>query len=315
MGRFLRTGLLFLAVSLVLYLVVVLALCRVERGGYPLVFRTGDHYHLKGGLAYRKFKEWDPKARFDVLVVGSSHAYRGYDPRLFAAEGLAMYNLGTSAQTPLNTLAILRQYARPGRVGVVLFDIYEGAFVNDGMESTSDLVMNIGSDRAAIEMVLAQRDPRSLNQLAVRWAMADRPPDVVDSAYVPGGYSQRTDSLDHEVTYGRFDRALIRRDQLSHLAACLALCRDRGIPLVLATHPQPHASDSLGHLAFRAIIDSLRAPYKVPYIDLALGHTLNDRDHFYDHNHLNQAGVDRFDRLLLARLREHLDLRSPGPGR
>jgi len=303
MGRFLRTGLGFVVVAVLLYAAVMTVLCRVRIGGHALVFRSGDYYHLKGGLAYAKFKEWDPDARYDVLVVGSSHAYRGYDPRIFAQHGLSLFNLGSSAQTPLNTLAILREYAGPGRAGLVLFDVYEGAFSNDGLESTSELVMNMGSERAALEMAIAMRDPRAINLLAARWLMADQPPSVMDSAYVPGGFSERRDSLRKAVVYGRFDRGAVRRDQLDKLAACLALCRERGSTIVLVTHPQPHQADSLGHLAFRALIDSVRARYNVPYIDMALGHTLSDRDHFYDHNHLNQAGVERFNAALLARLR------------
>lgn len=303
MGRFLRTGLLFLAVVLGVYLAAMLVLCRVEWGRFPMVFRTGDHYHLKGGLAYTKFREWDPAAHYDVLVVGSSHAYRGYDPRLFAAEGLSMFNLGSSAQTPLNTRAVLRQYARPGQVGLVLFDVFEGAVSNDGLESTSELVMNIGSEAAAMEMALVQRDLRGLNQLVVRWMLADRAPDVVDSTYVSGGFSERTDSLDHAVEYRPFNRSLVRGDQLAYMADCLALCRQRGIPVVVVTHPQPHQADSLGHLAFRTIIDSLCVPQGVPYIDMALGHALSDTAHFYDHNHLNLAGVRRFNADLIERLR------------
>jgi hypothetical protein len=302
MVRFLRMGLVFTLVVVVLYIAVMVVLCRLAPGGVPLIHRTGDYYHLKGGVSYAKFREWDPAAHHDVLVVGSSHAYRGYDPRIFADRGLSLFNLGSSAQTPLNTLHVLRGYAGQGRAGLVLIDVYEGALTNDGLESTSDLVMNIGSDRAAAGMAWDQADLRAVNMLALRFLRRDAPADVIDSTYVPGGFSQNTDSLKGAVPYARFDRSKVRADQLVHLAACLDHCRDRGLPAVLVSHPQPHAADSVGHLVFRALIDSVRAPYGTPYLDLALGHALDDHDHFYDHNHLNQAGVERFNAILISAL-------------
>jgi hypothetical protein len=49
-------------------------------------------------------------------------------------------------------------------------------------------------------------------------------------------------------------------------------------------------------------MDSLRAPFEVPYLDMAYGHPVDPQDHFYDHNHLNLAGVRLFNDALIARL-------------
>lgn len=302
MVRFLRMGLVFTLVVVVLYLAAMVVLCRVELKGHPLVYRTGDYYHLKGGTAYEKFREWDPGARYDLLVIGSSHAFRGYDPRVFRRQGLSLFNLGSSAQTPLQSYHMLKAYAPPGSARLVMIDVYEGSLVNDGIESTSELVANIGSDRAACEMAGSLRDLRALNMLAVRFMRSGDPPDIPARGYVEGGFSERVDSLKGPVSYPRFRRDAVRPELLERLAACLALCQERDLPVVLVSHPMPHASDSLGHVAFAALIDSVRAPYQVPYIDMAVGHELDDRDHFYDHNHLNQAGVERFNAMLIHAL-------------
>lgn len=305
MARFLTKGLVFVLATAALYLLGMTLLCRVKLEGHPLVLRTGDFYHAQGGIAYAKFKEFDPAAHYDALVIGSSHAYRGYDPRSFAKHGLRMFNLGSSAQTPMNSFHVLKNHVAHGSRPLVIYDVYEGAFENDGLESTSELVVNIGSDKAALGMAWELRDLRAINMLAVRYLLADGAPDHVDSTYRTGGFAERADSLKEPVKYPRYDRARIRKDQVEHLARALAWCREQELPVVLVSHYAPHQADSLGHAAFAALIDSVRAPYNVPYIDLAFGHDLSDRDHFYDHNHLNQSGVERFNAQLIPMLREH----------
>ncbi len=315
MVRFLRSGVVLVLVTAGLYAAAMFVLCRVEQGGHALLYRTGDYYQYKGGVAYAKFKEWDPAAHVDVLVVGSSHAYRGYDPRVFRRHGISLFNLGSSAQTPLNTYHVLLHYAQPGHAGLVLIDVYEGSFSNDGLESTSELVVNMSSDAAALGMAAAQKDLRCLNILALRFLRRNDPPDRLDSTYVSGGFAEHPDSLAGAVDYPRYDPAKVRPAQVRYLHECLALCAERGLPAVLVTHCQPHQADSLGHLRFRALIDSVRAPFRVPYVDMALGHSLNDHDHFYDHNHLDQAGVELFNAALILRLRAEGLLPAHGTAR
>ncbi|MBK8614343.1 MAG: hypothetical protein IPN85_12875 [Flavobacteriales bacterium] len=311
MGRFLRQGLVFLAVAMALYAVAMLVLARVDLHGHPLIYRTGSYYHLKGGIAYEKFKEYDRTAHYDVIVLGSSHAYRGYDPRVFAAHGLRMFNLGSSAQTPLNTYWLLKEYVTAANCGQLVIDLYEGAMINEGLESTSELVMNMTSERAAIGMVMDLHDLRGLNLLALRWSRTGVGPDFMDSTYRTGGFAERTDSLKTPISPKRHSAIRCRPEQLSSLGKCLELCQNRGIPVVLVTHYYPGTSDRVAHEAFRATIDSVRAPFKVPYLDLAYAHQLDDQDHFYDHNHLNLAGVRLFNEALIPLLRKEAGPHQP----
>jgi len=312
MGRFLKQGLVFVLVTAALYLLAMLMLCRVHQGGHALIYRTGDYYQYRGGIAYAKFQEFDPSVRYDVLVVGSSHAYRGYDPRIFAKHGVRMFNLGSSAQTPMNTYFMLKEYAPKGSTQLVIMDVYEGAFEGDGLESTSELAVNIGSTEASVGMAVALRDLRAINMLAVRLFTAGTAPDYTDSTYRSGGYAEHLDSLEKPVDYPRVDRKRLKEKQVDYFLRSLALCKERDLPLVLVSHPSPHQGDSLGHAAFVSYIDSLIHPFNVPYLDLSFGHTLSDHDHFYDHNHLDQAGVEIFNGQLIPKLREAGLLRREG---
>ncbi|HQW87122.1 MAG TPA: hypothetical protein PLH93_08050 [Flavobacteriales bacterium] len=304
------TLLLGLSFALV-YGLAMLVLCRVEVGGAALIHRTGDYFKLKGGNSYRKFREFRADSVYDVVFIGSSHAYRGYDPALFTARGWRAFNLGTSGQGPLNTYHIVRTHLTSANTRLLLLDVYEGAMVRDGLESTADLTQNMVDDRAATSMALALKDPRGVNLLALRFLTKDRGPYYEDSTYRSGGFSVRTDSVRKRIHYVHGRPLKLNADQLDHLERTLEHCADAGMPVVLVNHPCPWQSDRSTHVAFNAVLGELARRYKVPYLDFAYKHTLDDEDHFYDHNHLNQAGVERFNADLIPELEAMGLLRRP----
>lgn len=302
MRRFLIATLLLALSAGMAYIAAMLVLCRLELGGAALIHRTGDYYKLKGGNSYRKFREFRADSVHDVVFIGSSHAYRGYDPALFTRRGWSAFNLGTSGQGPLNTYHIVRTHLNPSNTRLLLLDVYEGAMEQDGLESTSDLTQNLVDDRAAVAMALALKDPRGVNMLTLRFLTKDRGPFFADSTYRPGGYSVRTDSVRGRLHYVRGRPLKLNADQVGYLERTLEHCADAGIPVVLVNHPYPWQSDREKHVAFNAMLGDLARRYRVPYLDFAYKHTLDDEDHFYDHNHLNQAGVERFNAALIPAL-------------
>ena len=307
--RLLRQALLVGLLAAVAYVAIFFVLCKVKvsrstAGDSALVYRTSDVYNLKGGNTYRKFREYDRTKRYDVIVIGSSHAYRGYDPSLFREAGISVYNLGTSAQTPINTYAILKEYITKENTGLVLLDCYENAMAMEGLESTADLSQNITSDAAVLRMFTAIRDPRILNMFTIRKLMADEPAAYVDSFYVEAGFSTKTDSVKGGIDYGLDLTLELGERQPKYLVKCIRYCQEQGIPIVLVTHPLPKASNRPRHDAFHAVIDSVCQVTGVEYLDYAFDHglPLNDRDHYYDHNHFNRAGVRVFNPKLIGDL-------------
>lgn len=301
-------GLKFIAVTAVLYLLYVFALTRVSISGRPLVFRTSDYYQWKGGVAYSKFQEWDPQAEWDAIVIGSSHAYRGYDPRVFAEHGYRMFNLGSSGQTPLSTYAVLDEYVPRERTGLVIIDLYEGAFTQDGLESVSDLTQNMSSDAAALKLATSFHDLRALNMFTLRMMNRNGPPLYADPDYITAGFAVAQDSLHTPQNYDQGLALDLNERQLEYLTRCLDLCAERGLRVVLTTHFYPHGSDRTRHAAFVRSIQSLIHRHtstgrgKVEWLDLAFDHSADDMDHFSDHNHLNAAGARIFNELLIDTL-------------
>lgn len=308
MKRTILQGLKFLAVTAVLYMLAVLILTRVHISGRPVIFRTSDYYQWKGGVAYSKFQEWDPQARWDAIVVGSSHAYRGYDPRVFAERGYRMFNLGSSGQTPLSTYAVLDEYVTAERTGLVIIDLYEGAFTQDGLESVSDLTQNLSSDAAALELAASFRDLRALNMFTLRLMNRNGPPLYADPDYISAGFAVQRDSLKKPLMYDQGLPLELNERQLEYFNRCLQLCAERGLRVILVTHFYPHGSDRLRHASFVRSIHSLlgtnahqdHAPLE--WLDFAYDHPADDMDHFSDHNHLNAAGARIFNEMLVDSL-------------
>lgn len=298
----LRTALVVVTV----YVGVLAALCMVHRQGRPLVHWFFPELHWKGGDTWQRYTEFDAQRRshFDAIVIGSSHAYRGYDPAIFRAHGHSFFNLGSSAQTPLHSLRIVREVIDSSNTGLLIFDCYDIMMEADPLEATSDLTMNLPWDRPAWSMGLAQRDPRGLLLLAVRSLLHRHAPVFTDSTYRPGGYCETTDSLRHPVWYKPKDRWKPYADMKESFIALLDLCRERGVAVVLVNHPAPSTANRKKHAAFAEWVRSVAEPRHVPFIDLAFDHglPLSDHDHFYDHNHLNKAGVRIFDEELIRRL-------------
>jgi hypothetical protein len=305
MGRTALQALKFATATAAVYLLLFLALVKVRIGDRPLLLRTNDYYQTKGGVSAMKFREWSADSTHDAIVIGSSHAYRGYDPRVFSERGHHMFNLGTSAQTPLSSFAVLEAYVTEGRTPLVIFDMYENAFDHPGVESVSDLTLNMGNDVAALHLALAFRDLRGLNMFTYR--MMDRGSTTawVLTDYVGRGAAISPDSTRAGVKYPRPRPFRMDGRQLEKFLDCLDLCAERGIHVVLSTHYYPLQGERARHRRFRHEVDSVLARRPAPpplWIDLAETPGIDDHDHFCDHNHLNAAGARRFTGQLIDTL-------------
>lgn len=309
MHRKLFSGaLLFTATTAVLYVGVLAALCGIHRQGRPFVHWFYPELHWKGGASWMRYTEFDSlrKEHFDAIILGSSHAYRGYDPRIFKEKGYSCFNLGSSAQTPMHTYRIMREVLDHRNTGLVIFDCYDIVMENDPLEATADLSMNVPWTRAATAMALEQRDPRGLLMLTVRALLAGEGPVYSDSTYRPGGYCEKRDSLRYPVWYRHPDAWKPREGMEKYFTRILDRCKELDIPVVLVSHPSPLTANEVKHRTFSKWVHSVADPRGVPYIDLAFHHGLpiNDHDHFYDHNHLNLAGVRIFNEHLIHLLEQ-----------
>lgn len=290
----LKRGLLFLGLVVIIHAAAVLCMSHMVVMGRPLIFRTGDYYNWPGGDTWARFRAFDRSVEWDAVIIGSSHAYRGYDPAVFAERGYQVYNLGSSAQTPLNSYHIIKQYLDSAHCGLLIFDVYEGTFLNTGLESTADLTQNITSDKAALGMAWGLRDLRGINMIALRWATPYRQPYYESPHPVVQGYVALPDSVARPLPPARDSGLVLLERQKEFFQQCVRLCRERGIRMVVAQHQARKGTHPDRHAAFTAFIDSSLAGTSIPYLDHTFAPGLHDLHHFADNNHLNAAGARIF---------------------
>jgi hypothetical protein len=301
--KFLIRSLAFLVCSLACYTLLICFLLIVKSNSEALIYGVSDGIVQKGGNTYRKFSDFDTSKTYDVLVIGSSHAYRGYDPRIFKKSGVELFNLGTSGQTPLNTYYLAVDYIKPYHCRLVILDVYDEAFTSDGLESTADLMQNLGSTKTVIGMGLALKDPRILNMLAVRFLNSSNGPVYTDKQYIINGYSETLDSLKFPGRMVYHVKKPANTIQWRYLEKTLQYFNKQRIPVMLVTHPAPSEWNQNEHRAFSHKLVAIASAYRVDYLDYFNYPGFNTLTDFYDAHHLNQTGVEKFNTILIEDLK------------
>jgi len=302
--KIIKNGFVFLAILIVVYFAVMFLLVKIKIGQTALIYRVSDGINWKGGNTYQKFIDFDINHKYDVIVVGSSHAYRGYDPRIFIKNGSDLYNLGTSSQSVFNSYFISKNYITSSNCKLAILEMYDGALSSDAIEPTSDLVQNISSNKAAFEMVMAIKDPRAFNMFTVRLMTKGDAPMYYDSAYVFNGYSEKKDSVKVVDENWRKSKFEINEMQVSYLRKTISYFKEKNITILLVSHPAPIELNNGNHEKVAAQIETICKDFNVEYIDYSYTHNLKLKVDFYDAHHLNQSGVLKFNEMLILDLRK-----------
>jgi hypothetical protein len=292
----------FIIFSFLVY-VILFSILNFPFKGKKLIYYSTDYYPLKGGATYQTFMDFDTlKSKCDIIILGSSHAYRGYDPRIFKSNGYSAYNLGTSGQTIRETNIIVKDnlFYKPR---LIILDVYENSFLSDGFESAANLIQNVASDKTAMDLSLAMKDIRGLNLLAFRFFAKYSKPSYVDSNYVGSGYTEMKDSLKKPLIYERSRNQLIE-SQWECFRKMLDYFEEKKIAIVAVNHPSPNLINKENHLRFAKQIGEELKKRKILFFDYAYSHKLNSQNHFLDNNHLNQAGVNIFNSILIEDLKK-----------
>lgn len=293
MLNFLKRSAVFLCSALVLYAGAVAFLGRFPKGK-PLIYRTADYYNWPGGDSWTRYREFNPNQHYDVVIIGSSHAYRGYNPFVFTGRGLAAFNLGSSAQAPLNTYWLVKEFLDSANTGLLIFDIYEGVMQGTGLESTADLTQNQPSDAAAAGMAWSLHDLRGMNMVALRLLAQNSTPFYTDTAYAGLGFVSNPDSVKTDAPPPPQKPVMLAPCMQDFLEQTLALCRERGIPVVISSHYARRDRRGSAHGTLFRYLAQISRSTGVPYLDFTDAPGIEDRNWFEDNSHLNTTGARIF---------------------
>lgn len=244
----------------------------------------------------------------DILFLGSSHAYRGFDPRVFQESGIASFNLGSSSQTPINTKVLLHQYLDEINPKMVIYEVYIETLSADGVESSLDLLSNNKIDKNAINMALEINQLSTYNTLIYGYFRQllglnknfQEPKKQKEDTYISGGFVEtefRKNPLNDEKK-GKWN---INSKQIKTLKENIHFIQERNIPVILVQAPitKKLYDSKTNNREVDSLLSTL-GTYKNFYGKISLNDTLD----YYDSNHLNQQGVVKFNQKLIEYLNQ-----------
>jgi hypothetical protein len=244
----------------------------------------------------------------DILVLGSSHAYRGFDNRVFEKYGLKLFNLGSSSQSPMQTNVLLNQYVDQLNPKLVVLESYAGVLGLDGVESSLDLAANNQMDHHYYKTLFDLKNIRSINSAiygTFREILGLNDNFVEDSIqaedkYVSGGFVE-TEFRQNPYTAEKENPWEISATQLNYLEKNIELLKEKNIPYLIVQ--TPITKRLYEARTNNAEIDSILNSYGT-YKSFQTDLNLNDTIDFYDSNHLNQEAVVKFNEVFIEYLRK-----------
>ena len=303
MKRFIILSILFLVTAAVAYVPLLWLL------GDAGWVRTARTEMQSRGFLNTRIKDIANYRDVDVLFLGSSHCYRTFDTRFYRSHGISCFNLGSSNQTPMQTLVLLKAYLDSLAPRYVVFEVHPDIMDQDGVESAVDLLINMPVTCDATRMAWRSGNMKEINTWLyaiynhnIRHRLEQFTEDSVmdDAVYVPGGYVEIRKKVFEVKRYPR--KALtIRPEQMDALKECLAMLKERNIPymLVEVQDAEQLRTTFTNHEWFEEQMKAL-GPYRYKILPM------EDRVHFCNSNHLYLPGIKLYNEDFVDDLKREL---------
>jgi hypothetical protein len=282
-------------------------------------YRKNLIYGNSTGFMDLRLLEAEATSEVQLLIVGSSHVYRGIDPRRFEERGISTFNFGSSLQSPIQTEYLLKKYLDQMNPDIVLFEVGYKTFSTNGIEGALDIIINspaLGWD--ILDMALEVNDISVYNTLAYtlfrKNILGETRQDYLSKhtdldVYIPGGFVLRRDSV--YIGPESFDRTVkpLQALQQKSFERCLMMLKERNIKTILIQTPilQEYYTSIENIDEFNNYFSKLSGTHHYYNFNEDM---YKETRYFYDHHHLNSIGVDRFNNDLIEAILPHLDVLS-----
>lgn len=331
MKKFIANIFMFVFCALIIYTSAIM----IWGSFLPGVLNKNLNYRIgAAGYTYTRLHEAEEYSNVNILFLGSSHAYRGFDPRFFQLYGYSSFNLGTSSQTPLQTEMLVNKHIEKLNPATVVFEVYPYSFSSDGVESAVDIIANSDIDKHTFWMVDKLKSIKAYNTLLYaylkRLLAKEKPVQeklvLVNTAgnstdyttYIPGGFMERRkEVIDTGMGYSTApfaysnekgiltDIKIIQAEdgnwaphkkQLKAFERILESLKARSIRVILVQ--APINSKYYAMIKCNKEIDAYFSSKGEYYNFNELIRFDNDTD-FADFDHLNQTGVKKMNKALI----------------
>lgn len=268
-------------------------------------FNKGGYGHL-----YSRLSELDTIKDIDVLFLGSSHTYRGFDSQKISNElGLNCFNLGSSGQTPDVTKVLLKTYLNEIKPKLVVYEVVPDGIFNESIGSRVDIVSNLPFTRLKSLRYLEGFGITEFKTLILRichdlfYQEYYEPLRRGEDEYIPGGYVMRK-GFGSTSKYYEEESFIVDTNSkgFKRFLANISYIKSQDIPVILVFAP----TTSYDYSRYPSNIDSIYTDMGV-YWNFNLKTNLNDSLHFFDSSHLNYLGVHIFNQDLIRSIRPIID--------
>ena len=299
MKLMIRNSLKVLLAALAIYVAVIFIFSNVQLIDRRMSLFFVPNLQRNGGQELQMMRDLTSnQTKYDAVVLGSSHAYRGYDPRIFEQAGVSLFNAGTSAQNAKGSLVLYNEYLKD-RADVFILDIYDPVFELEGTESNMRLIQNVPTNAAAFALVKQEVKMYTLNALAVRLASLNVKDEAPNADYIKNGFCEKKGILYavEPLNDSVFDA---NEEMFVAFETLIRQMQADGKRIVLCSHPLPLLLGlSNYHNKFLARFTPLINRLGLKYIDFTYYTEGFGRNEFADISHMNQQGVEMYNRLLL----------------
>ncbi|MFN3404011.1 MAG: hypothetical protein ACK40G_07940 [Cytophagaceae bacterium] len=259
--------------------------------------------YIKSPLTYT-MNDLKKTGQVDVVVFGSSHAYRGFDPRIFERKGVRLFNLGSSSQTPIQSKYLAKKFLNQLNPKTVIIEVYPDMFESDGVESTVDLLSNCPLNEELILHSLKTKSIRVYNTLI--YAIFNyyfnvknkvETIDLKNEEYIPNGYLQRKTINNDLISITKNRIILFNDEQKRAFEDLLQLCQSTNCKIYLVQAPV--TKGEYFRVNNNNEIDQYFKSFNCDYLNFNLDSINYTNELFYDSHHLNQKGVELFNKRFL----------------
>lgn len=304
MKLFLRHILIFSILTIIGYSILILLWGAFSPTDRNLKYSLGNRSH-----AFLRFKEAKEKSNIDILFLGSSHSYHGFDTRIFKKNGFDAFHLSNSSQTPIQSEYLLEKYLDSLKPKTVIYEICPQCFSRNGIESTVEILSNQKMDIGAVKMAWKYNNFIVNNSMLYSFLrnllfsdLKKYTPKkkIGNNTYVNGGYVH-TDLVGNKDLNKKFERRTWTIHQKNNKAfvRIIKKLKNQGIDLLLIQVPKTSSfyNSFTNNNEFNQYVSEYGAFY-----DFNKFLPMNDSIHFFDNDHLNQHGVEIFNKSLVEKI-------------
>lgn len=270
----------------------------------PSMLKPNINYHIGAyGHLYTRLSEVKNQKDVDILFLGSSHTYRGFDTRIFSNHGLKTFNLGSSSQTPTQTNVLLERYLDRLNPKTIIYEVYPETFMIDGVESSLDIIANDRNDQYSLKMALEINNIKTYNTFIYGFIRDlfnlnksfSEPIIKGNDTYISGGYVEKKIGFFSPASFEK-KKIILNNKQLENFSKIVSKIKNRNIELILVYAPIPQSN----YIRYtnNEYFDNIMKEYS-KYINFNEIMPLNDSLYFQDSHHLNQQGVELFNEKLI----------------